>query len=116
MIPEEFVEFSKRFEVGFLVWINSNGPTMGRTDFFIDSMKVKVEPTEYDPLRLPAPGSKVSLIFANEWYTNRCEMGLIKGILTADGSDKVIQPLDITWSLSFDVDKYPDRIVKSWRR
>jgi hypothetical protein len=115
MIPEEFIKFSERFEVGFLVWIVDDKPTMELSDFLISREKILVEPKEYDPLRLPPIGSRVTLIFANPWYTERCEMGVVKGALVREGESLVIEPHDITWSLSFEVNRYPDKIVKRWR-
>jgi len=115
MMPEEFVDFSQRFEVGFLAWIINAKPTMGRTDFTITREKIRIEPQEYDPLRLPSTGSKVTLIFANPYYTERCEMGIVKGTLKRDSAGLEIEPLDITWSLAFDLERHPDRIVKRWK-
>jgi hypothetical protein len=114
MIPEEFVKFSERFEVGFLVWIVEDKPTMKLFNFLISREKILVEPKEYDPLRLPPIGSRVTLIFANPWYTEMCEMGIIKGVLGREGETNIIEPHAITWSLSFDVNRYPERIVKRW--
>ncbi len=116
MIPEEFVDFSKGFEVGFLVWIKDGRPTMKRSDFRVSSDKVVVEPYEYDPLRLPMKGEKVTLIFANPLYTERCEMGIIKGNFRKGTDTLEILPVDITWTLAFDIDTYPERILRRWRR
>jgi hypothetical protein len=114
MIPEEFVAFSSGFEVGFLVWIKDDRPTMVKTDFAISKDDIRLDPGEYDPLRLPIPGSRVTLIFANPLYTERCEMGIIKGALKGVIGSLEIEPHDITWTLSFDVNKYPDRLVRRW--
>jgi hypothetical protein len=116
MIPEEFVEFSLRFETGFLAWIIDNKPTMQRTDFSISKDNVIIEPTEYDTLRLPGEGEKVTLIFANQWYTERCEMGVVSGVLEREGQTLKLEPHKITWSLSFDINEYPEKIVKRWRK
>lgn len=116
MIPEEFVEFSAGFEVGFLAWISDGKPTMERTDFLISQEKIVVEPKEYDPLRLPAEGTKVALIFANPWYAERCEMGIVKGILIKEGNRLEIDAYDITWTFSFNIDRYPEKLVKRWKK
>jgi hypothetical protein len=116
MLPEEFVEFSNRFEIGFLTWIRDEKPTMERTYFLISTKKISVKPLEYDPFRIPPIGSKVTLIFANPWYAEKCEMGMVRGDLKLEGDKWKIDPLEITWTLAFDVDRYPERIVKRWKK
>ncbi|RMF89854.1 MAG: hypothetical protein D6733_05380 [Methanobacteriota archaeon] len=116
MLPVEFAEFSRRFEVGFLVWIKDEAPTMRRCDFHITTEKIGITPMEYDPLRLPQAGSKVALVFANPWYTERCEMGVVRGVLQGEMDSLEIEPWEIIWSVAWDVEHYPERIIRRWRR
>jgi hypothetical protein len=117
MIPEEFAEFSKKFEVGFLYWIEDGKPTMIRAGFQITAGTVLVEPCESELLRSPEVGVKTTLLFANPYYAERCEMGIVKGRLKEDGADGLeIEAHDVTWTYSFDLDQYPDRLLRRWRR
>lgn len=89
---------------------------MELTDFRVNPERVVIDPREYDPFRLPHPGEKVTLVFANPFYTDRCEMGIVKGIFLKERDRYFIEPYHITWTLSFDVDEYPERLVKRWKR
>jgi hypothetical protein len=112
----EFVNFSAGFEIGFLVWVSNGKPTMERTSFSISADRILLEPKEYDPLRLPGAGERVSLVFANPMYTERCEMGIVRGAFLRRPGSLEIEPHEVIWALSFDVAHYPDRIVKRWKR
>jgi hypothetical protein len=116
MIPEEFAKFSKKFEVGFLYWIEDERPTMIRTEFQITTDKVLVEPIESEFLQSPEVSETATLLFANPYYTERCEMGIVKGKLKMHGEDGLeIEAHDITWTFSFDLDEYPERLVRRWK-
>jgi hypothetical protein len=43
-------------------------------------------------------------------------MGMVRGDLKLEGDKWKIDPLEITWTLAFDVDRYPERIVKRWKK
>lgn len=117
MIPEEFAEFSKKFDVGFLFWIEDEKPTMIRTGFQITKDMVLVKPSESELVSAPGVGMNATLLFANPHYTERCEMGIVKGKLKEDKTGGLeIESHDITWTTSFDLDKYPKRLVRRWRR
>ncbi|MFV2040820.1 MAG: hypothetical protein ACC644_02405 [Candidatus Hydrothermarchaeales archaeon] len=118
MLPEDFLEFSKKFEGGFLYWIEDDKPLMIRADFQITGEKVDVTPRESNFIKAPAPGLPATLLFANPFYTERCEMGVVKGELKAGGGKGRLEIVahDITWTLSFDLNEYPERLVRRWRR
>ncbi len=115
MIPEEFVDFSAGFEIGFIVWIEDRKPTMLRTDVIITPEKIILKPREYDPLRLPRKGQKVTLAFSNPYYTEKCKMGIVKGLLHMVGGVFELEPKEITWTFDFDLDTYPERLARRWR-
>ncbi len=117
MLPKDFLEFSKKFEVGFLSWIEEDKPSMIRADFKITGGRINITPKKSSLIKAAAPGSKVTLLFANPYYTERCEMGLVKGKLKEDGTGGLeIEAHDITWTFGFDLDEYPERLVKRWKR
>jgi len=116
MIPEEFVEFSRSYQIGFLVWIARGRPTMRRTEFVVEEDRVRLRLKEEGGGGLPASGERVTLAFANPWYTERCEMGIVSGELRRREGCVEIEPHRIIWALSFDIKTYPERIVKRWSR
>jgi|GEM_PF-5496971 len=116
MFPVEFTKFSKKFEVGFLYWIENDTPTMIQTDFQITTDKITVKPFESKYFQSPDAGVKTTLLFANHHYTEQCEMGIVKGVLVKHGDTLEIEPHDITWTFSFDVNEYPKRLARRWRR
>jgi hypothetical protein len=118
MLPEAFLEFSKKFETGFLYWIEDDRPLMILADFKTTGKTVNVTPKESSFIKAPTPGFSATLLFANPFYTERCEMGIVKGELKAGGEDGSLEIVahDITWTFSFDVNDYPERLVRRWRR
>ena len=118
MVPEDFLEFSKKFESGFLYWIEDDRPLMIRADFQNTGEKIDVTPRKSSFIKAPAPGFSVTLLFANPFYTERCEMGIVKGELKAGGEEGSLEIVahDIMWTFSFDLDEYPERLVRRWRR
>lgn len=115
MIPEEFVAFSADFEAGFLVWIEDKKPTMLRTDFIITSKRIVLKTEEYDPLRLPKKNQNVTLVFSNPYYTEKCKMGIVKGVLYKINGGFEVEPKDITWTFDFDLNTYPESLSKRWK-
>ncbi len=116
MIPDEFVDFSTDFEVAFIIWNTGEGPSMGRTGFNITQERISIEPFEYDILRLPRSRDKVTLVFSNPYYTENCSMGIVKGILHSKEEGYELDPQEIIWTLSFDLDFYPERLMKRWKK
>ncbi|MEE8168612.1 MAG: hypothetical protein V3T58_07050 [Candidatus Hydrothermarchaeales archaeon] len=111
MLPEDFVDYSKKFEVGFLASVNGSKPNIDIVDFEVskDSIKITGE-------NLPEGG--VCLVFANEWFSEKSEMAQVQGVLAKklEGDGYELAPNKIFWTFSFDVEEYPEKIVRRWNR
>ncbi|MFQ6136510.1 MAG: hypothetical protein ACE5PM_04960 [Candidatus Hydrothermarchaeales archaeon] len=109
MIPEDFVEYSKRFNVGFLTLLHGDNPHIRIVNFKVSKDTITVDDGDL-------PEGEVALVFANELYSERSEMAQVVGNLRKDHDQYELTPDKIFWTLSFDINVYPDEIIKRWVR
>ncbi len=110
MLPIDFVEYSKKFEIGFL------GLNHG-DDLDIKLVRFNVEPNgvliEGEDLRV----GRVSFAFSNERYVWASENASIKGYLEKTTGDKyLLVPEMVVWTIAFEIKRQPEMIVKRWRK
>ncbi|MFQ5975674.1 MAG: hypothetical protein ACE5J5_05110 [Candidatus Hydrothermarchaeales archaeon] len=109
MLPEDFVEYAKRFEVGFLTTVKDEKPDIKVVSFEVKKDKIIVKDGDL-------PEEDVSLVFSNSHYTEEAEMVQIQGVLKKDDEGYQLVAEKIFWTLPFDLDKKSDVIIKRWRR
>ncbi len=108
MLPEDFVEYSKRFKVGFLASLHDGKPHLDIVDFEVsrDSILVRGEDMK---------DSFVCLAFANEHYVWRSENASIWGSLKRRGDAYELKPDKMVWTLAFSIGEKPGRILRRWQ-
>ncbi len=109
MLSEDFVEYARRFEVGFLTTVRDEKPDIKIVSFEIKDDKIIVKDGDL-------PEEEVSLVFCNSDYADKTEMAQIKGVLRKESDGYEVVGDKIFWTLPFDLDKKPDVIIKRWRR
>jgi len=117
--PEEFIEFSKKFKIGFLSWIEENRPKIELVEFKVEKEHVEIETAK--EVKISGDGSKAALILENPFYTEKCEFALIQGTLSgAEKSSRfLLFPEKIIWSLAFNLNnfpKFPEMVIKRWKK
>lgn len=110
MLPADFVEYSKRFEVGFLCAVGDDGPDVRLVRFEITDDEVKIRGEGL-------PEGRACLAFANEEYVWKSENASVNGRLEKiDEGEYLLLPDKIVWTIGFEIGKRPQKIVKRWRR
>ena len=110
MLPEDFLAYARRFEVGFLTTVMDEKPDIRIVSFEVKGDRIIV--TDGD-----LPEGDVSLVFANTEYAEKAEMAQIQGVLKKDNERGYeLVPDNVFWTLPFDLDNKPDTIIKRWRR
>lgn len=109
MLPEDFVEYARRFDVGFLTTVKDEKPDIKIVSFEIKGDKIIVQDGDL-------PEEEVSLVFSNSDYAENAEMAQIQGVLRKNSDVYELVAEKIFWTLPFDLNKKPDVIIKRWRR
>lgn len=109
MLPEDFVEYSKKFEVGFLGFIGENGLDIKLVYFDIHQEGIEV-------IGHGLIEGKACLAFANEKYVWGSENASVQGRLEKikEGRHRLI-PDKIVWTIGFNIKSWPRRIVDRWK-
>jgi len=118
-LPEEFIEFSKKFEIGFLSWTEENMPKIELAEFKVEKEHIEIETAK--EVKISGDGSKAALILENPFYTEKCEFALIQGTLSEAGKNSgfLLFPEKAIWSLAFDLSsfpKFPEKVIKRWKK
>lgn len=118
-LPEEFIEFSKKFEIGFLAWAEKNKPKIELAGFKVEKEHIEIETVK--EVKISDNGGKAALILENPFYTEKCEFALIQGRLseTEKSSRFLLFPEKAIWSLAFDLNsfpKFPEKVIKRWKK
>jgi len=116
MIPKDFIGFSQDFEVGFLSWIDNGRPSMARCEFKVSKENITLKPFFPSSETQPLNGSKITLTFSNHLYAEKCKMGIISGQLNISGNSFWLDPFKVLLTFDFDLETYPDRLVKTWQQ
>ncbi len=110
MLPPDFVEYAKKFEVGFLGTIGEGGPSIKLVRFEINESGVIVRGEGLS-------GGRACLAFANEEYVWKSENASVNGRLEKiNEGEFLLVPERAVWTVSFDISKWPERIVRKWRK
>jgi len=109
MLPKDFMDYARRFDVGFLTTVTDEKPDIKIVSFEIKGDKIIVKNGDLSE-------EEVSLVFSNSDYAEKAEMAQIQGILRKDSAGYELVAEKIFWTLPFDLDKKPDVIIKRWRR
>lgn len=109
MLPEDFVAYSKGFEVGFLGFIGKDGPDIKLVNFEVEGHGIVIRGGEL-------PEGQACLAFANEEYVWKSENALVNGRLEKTKEGYLLVPDKAIWTIGFDAKNWPDRIVRRWRK
>ncbi len=112
MLPDDFVEYSKRFEVGFLCVLGENGPDIKLVEFDVRREGVLIKDSGLKE-------GRACLAFASEEYVWGSENASVNGSLEkTEGGGYVLVPETAVWTIGFDIKSkgLPRRIVKRWRK
>ncbi len=110
MLPDDFIEYSKRLEVGFLGFLEDVGPDIKLVHFEVAENEIIVRGSGLK-------AGKACLAFANEEYVWASENASINGRLEKKAEDEyLLVPDRAVWTIGFDIKKWPWRIVKRWKR
>lgn len=109
MLPQDFVEYTKRFEVGFLGIIGENGPDIKLVHFEVDEHGFVIEGNELTE-------GRACLAFANEEYVWASENASVNGHLEKKKEGEYhLLPDKVVWTVGFDIKGWPRRIVRRWK-
>ena len=109
MLPEDFLEYSRRFEFGFLVTLREGVPIIDFVDFELLRESIIIKNGGFKE-------GKACLVFANERYSENSLMAQAVGDLVKDGGNYKLIPYKVFWTYPFSLDSYPTEIVRRWRR
>jgi len=109
VFPEDFIKYSKKFDVGFLGTIGEKGPDIKLVHFEIDERGVVIHDGEF-------PEAKACLAFSNDEYVWKSENASVIGQLENNNSEYILTPEKAVWTIGFDIRNWPQRIVKRWKK
>ncbi len=110
MLPSDFLDYARRYEIGFLTTVKDEKPDIKIVSFEVKDNRIIVSDGDL-------PEGDVSLVFANTEYAEKAEMAQIQGVLKKDTEgDYELVPDNVFWTIPFDLDNKPDTIIKRWRR
>jgi hypothetical protein len=109
MLPEDFLEYSRRFDFGFLVTLKEEVPVIDFVEFEVSREDVTIKNGEFKE-------GKACLVFANERYSENSLMAQVTGDLVKDEEGYKLIPYKAFWTYPFSLNAYPKEIVKRWRR
>ncbi|MDP6612775.1 MAG: hypothetical protein QF673_02000 [Candidatus Hydrothermarchaeota archaeon] len=109
MLPEDFLEYSRRFEFGFLVTLREGFLVIDFVDFEISRESIAIKNGGFNE-------GKACLVFANERYSENSFMAQVIGDLVRDEENYKLIPYKVFWTYPFSLDSYPTEIVRRWRR
>ncbi|MEE9594662.1 MAG: hypothetical protein V3V92_04615 [Candidatus Hydrothermarchaeales archaeon] len=110
MLLKDFIEYSKRFEVGFLGTVGGKGPDLKPVHFEVDERGVVIKGNTFTE-------GKACVAFSNDQYVWGSENASVNGHLekTKDG-EYLLVPEMAVWTIGFDIKDRPHRIVKRWKK
>ncbi len=109
MLPEDFLEYSLRFDFGFLVTLKEGAPVIDFVDFEVSREAIAIKNRVFNE-------GKACLVFANERYSENSLMAQVTGELVKDEGGYKLIPYKAFWTYPFSLDSYPKEIVRRWRR
>lgn len=109
MLPREFIQYSRDFDLGFLVTLEEGAPSIEIVAFEVHQEYILIKS------RRKTTG-KGCLVLANEHYSENSRMAQVTGELIMDEKKYKLIPYKAYWTYPFSLDSYPDKIVRRWRR
>ncbi len=110
MIPREFCEFAREFDVGFISFVQYSQPVIKIVDFKVTPSKILVFSTTRLPLAM------VAFSLSNDKYLQKSKTGLVVGktIRVQESGDAFLHeifPKRIVWTDSFSLESPPEHII-----
>lgn len=108
MLPKEFVDYAKKFEIAFLATIENGKPNIRIVEFEVSEMGIKIAG---DSL----PLGMACMVLANEFYSEKSETACIEGMLVNGAGGFELVPRKIMWTTQFSLEEFPKKIIHRWK-